>query len=170
MFHLTNWSGQIRICRPLTVNDPSMYIQPLPGGSGQFLSTDSHAQFVYSTGNLAHTKGKGINTMRSPRTPSRTITFAKVLTAISALLLYYLPHEDLIKLFNLFFSSYCQNSKLLLNYNQAPFVFWMCLTYFYIDYSFSFSNLLCLLFSLSLHFCCKRWECFLYTIPFLSVR
>ncbi|KAI4806778.1 hypothetical protein KUCAC02_017577 [Chaenocephalus aceratus] len=27
--------------------------------------------------NLAHTKGKGINTMRSPRTPSRTITFAK---------------------------------------------------------------------------------------------
>ncbi|XP_010765919.1 myosin-IIIa [Notothenia coriiceps] len=30
------------------------------------------------TGNLAHTKGKGINTMRSPRTPSRTITFAKM--------------------------------------------------------------------------------------------
>ncbi|XP_070842279.1 myosin-IIIa isoform X2 [Chaetodon trifascialis] len=29
------------------------------------------------TGNLAHTKGKGINTMRSPRTPTRTITFAK---------------------------------------------------------------------------------------------
>ncbi|KAK2859682.1 hypothetical protein Q5P01_004302 [Channa striata] len=30
------------------------------------------------TGNLAHTKGKGINTMRSPRTPTRTITFAKM--------------------------------------------------------------------------------------------
>ncbi|TKS87457.1 Myosin-IIIa [Collichthys lucidus] len=29
------------------------------------------------TGNLAHTKGKGINTMRSPRTPTRTITLAK---------------------------------------------------------------------------------------------
>ncbi|XP_040921899.1 myosin-IIIa [Toxotes jaculatrix] len=29
------------------------------------------------TGNLAHTKGKGINTLRSPRTPTRTITFAK---------------------------------------------------------------------------------------------
>ncbi|XP_078137393.1 myosin-IIIa [Sander vitreus] len=29
------------------------------------------------TGNLAHTKGKGKNTMRSPRTPTRTITFAK---------------------------------------------------------------------------------------------
>ncbi|XP_075903749.1 myosin-IIIa [Nelusetta ayraudi] len=29
------------------------------------------------TGNLAHTKGKGINTMRNPRTPTRTITFAK---------------------------------------------------------------------------------------------
>nr|XP_046227777.1 myosin-IIIa isoform X2 [Scatophagus argus] len=29
------------------------------------------------TGNLAHTKGKGINTMRTPRTPTRTITFAK---------------------------------------------------------------------------------------------
>ncbi|XP_029314001.1 LOW QUALITY PROTEIN: myosin-IIIa [Cottoperca gobio] len=29
------------------------------------------------TGNLAHTKGKGINTMCRPRTPSRTITFAK---------------------------------------------------------------------------------------------
>ncbi|XP_039983497.1 myosin-IIIa [Xiphias gladius] len=29
------------------------------------------------TGNLAHTKGKGINTMRSLRTPTRTITFAK---------------------------------------------------------------------------------------------
>lgn len=34
--------------------------------------------FVYFPGNLAHTKGKGINTMRSPRTPARTITFAKV--------------------------------------------------------------------------------------------
>lgn len=52
--------------------------------------TDSHPPFVYFTGNLAHTKGKGINTMRSPRTPTRTITFAKVLTALSALLLYYL--------------------------------------------------------------------------------
>ncbi|XP_067343074.1 myosin-IIIa isoform X1 [Channa argus] len=30
------------------------------------------------TGNLAHTKGKGINTMPSPRTPTRTITFAKM--------------------------------------------------------------------------------------------
>uniref|UniRef100_A0A672FP73 non-specific serine/threonine protein kinase n=1 Tax=Salarias fasciatus TaxID=181472 RepID=A0A672FP73_SALFA len=30
------------------------------------------------TGNLAHTKGKGVNTMRSPRTPTRTITFAKM--------------------------------------------------------------------------------------------
>ncbi|XP_032359244.1 myosin-IIIa isoform X7 [Etheostoma spectabile] len=30
------------------------------------------------TGNLAHTKGKGKNTMRSPRTPTRTITFAKM--------------------------------------------------------------------------------------------
>ncbi|XP_038587407.1 myosin-IIIa [Micropterus salmoides] len=29
------------------------------------------------TGNLAHTKGKGINTMRSSRTPTRTITLAK---------------------------------------------------------------------------------------------
>ncbi|XP_054862948.1 myosin-IIIa isoform X4 [Amphiprion ocellaris] len=29
------------------------------------------------TGNLAHTKGKGVNTMRTPRTPTRTITFAK---------------------------------------------------------------------------------------------
>ncbi|XP_026218983.1 myosin-IIIa isoform X1 [Anabas testudineus] len=39
------------------------------------------------TGNLAHTKGKGINTMRSPRTPTRTITFAKmgVLTLYSSL-------------------------------------------------------------------------------------
>ncbi|XP_037613510.1 myosin-IIIa isoform X1 [Sebastes umbrosus] len=38
------------------------------------------------TGNLAHTKGKGINTMRSPRTPTRTITFAKmgVLTLYSS--------------------------------------------------------------------------------------
>lgn len=33
---------------------------------------------VYFTGNLAHTKGKGINTMRGPRTPTRTITLAKV--------------------------------------------------------------------------------------------
>uniref|UniRef100_A0A665X661 non-specific serine/threonine protein kinase n=1 Tax=Echeneis naucrates TaxID=173247 RepID=A0A665X661_ECHNA len=33
------------------------------------------------TGNLAHTKGKGINTMHT-RTPTRTITFAKVLTAL----------------------------------------------------------------------------------------
>ncbi|XP_034717445.1 myosin-IIIa isoform X3 [Etheostoma cragini] len=30
------------------------------------------------TGNLAHTKGKGKNTMRSPQTPTRTITFAKM--------------------------------------------------------------------------------------------
>ncbi|XP_061876951.1 myosin-IIIa isoform X1 [Entelurus aequoreus] len=30
------------------------------------------------TGNLAHTKGKSINTLRSPRTPTRTITFAKM--------------------------------------------------------------------------------------------
>ncbi|XP_008301022.1 myosin-IIIa [Stegastes partitus] len=38
------------------------------------------------TGNLAHTKGKGINTMRTPRTPTRTITFAKmgVLTLYSS--------------------------------------------------------------------------------------
>ncbi|XP_039645365.1 myosin-IIIa isoform X9 [Perca fluviatilis] len=38
------------------------------------------------TGNLAHTKGKGKNTMRSPRTPTRTITFAKmgVLTLYSS--------------------------------------------------------------------------------------
>uniref|UniRef100_A0A4W6DVD6 non-specific serine/threonine protein kinase n=1 Tax=Lates calcarifer TaxID=8187 RepID=A0A4W6DVD6_LATCA len=47
------------------------------------------------TGNLAHTKGKGINTMRSPRTPTRTITFAKVLTALSALSLYCLLHQEL---------------------------------------------------------------------------
>ena len=57
--------------------------------------TDSHPLFVYLTGNLAHTKGKAINTMRSPRTPTRTITFAKVLTALSALSLYYLPHREL---------------------------------------------------------------------------
>lgn len=37
--------------------------------------------FVCFQGNLAHTKGKGINTMRNPRTPTRTITFAKVLSA-----------------------------------------------------------------------------------------
>ncbi|XP_029002637.1 myosin-IIIa isoform X2 [Betta splendens] len=38
------------------------------------------------TGNLAHTKGKGINTIRSPRTQTRTITFAKmgVLTLYSS--------------------------------------------------------------------------------------
>ncbi|XP_044032781.1 myosin-IIIa isoform X2 [Siniperca chuatsi] len=38
------------------------------------------------TGNLAHTKGKGINTMHSSRTPTRTITFAKmgVLTLYSS--------------------------------------------------------------------------------------
>ncbi|XP_063339367.1 myosin-IIIa isoform X2 [Pelmatolapia mariae] len=30
------------------------------------------------TGNLAHTKGKGINTIRSPRTPTRTVTLAKM--------------------------------------------------------------------------------------------
>ncbi|XP_071751510.2 myosin-IIIa [Centroberyx gerrardi] len=30
------------------------------------------------TGNLAHTKGKGINTIRCPRTPTRTINFAKM--------------------------------------------------------------------------------------------
>ncbi|XP_073344654.1 myosin-IIIa isoform X2 [Pagrus major] len=38
------------------------------------------------TGNLAHTKGKGVNTLRSPRTPTRTITFAKmgVLTLYSS--------------------------------------------------------------------------------------
>ncbi|XP_077410184.1 myosin-IIIa isoform X3 [Vanacampus margaritifer] len=30
------------------------------------------------TGNLAHTKGKGINTLLSPRTPTRTLTFAKM--------------------------------------------------------------------------------------------
>ncbi|XP_037550372.1 myosin-IIIa [Nematolebias whitei] len=29
------------------------------------------------TGNLAHTKGKGMNTMRTPRTPTRTMTLAK---------------------------------------------------------------------------------------------
>ncbi|XP_026148072.1 myosin-IIIa [Mastacembelus armatus] len=29
------------------------------------------------TGNLAHTKGKGINTMHSPQTPTRTVTLAK---------------------------------------------------------------------------------------------
>uniref|UniRef100_A0A3Q3F2H5 non-specific serine/threonine protein kinase n=1 Tax=Labrus bergylta TaxID=56723 RepID=A0A3Q3F2H5_9LABR len=44
------------------------------------------------TGNLAHTKGKGINTLR---TPSRTITFAKVLRALTALSLYYLLHHEL---------------------------------------------------------------------------
>lgn len=55
----------------------------------------TNSPFVYFTGNLAHTKGKGINTMRSPRTPTRTITFAKVLTALSALLLYYLLHQVL---------------------------------------------------------------------------
>lgn len=59
------------------------------------LLTDSHPLFVYFSGNLAHTKGKGINTLRSPRTPTRTITFAKVLTALSALSLYYLPHQEL---------------------------------------------------------------------------
>ncbi|XP_054621198.1 myosin-IIIa isoform X2 [Dunckerocampus dactyliophorus] len=38
------------------------------------------------TGNLAHTKGKGINTLCTPRTPTRTITFAKmgVLTLYSS--------------------------------------------------------------------------------------
>nr|XP_057916582.1 myosin-IIIa isoform X2 [Doryrhamphus excisus] len=38
------------------------------------------------TGNLAHTKGKGINTLCCPRTPTRTITFAKmgVLTLYSS--------------------------------------------------------------------------------------
>ncbi|PWA18074.1 hypothetical protein CCH79_00004002 [Gambusia affinis] len=30
------------------------------------------------TGNLAHTKGKGVNTLRGPRTPTRTITLAKI--------------------------------------------------------------------------------------------
>ncbi|XP_068603891.1 myosin-IIIa [Brachionichthys hirsutus] len=30
------------------------------------------------TGNLAQTKGKGVNTMRGPRTPTRTVTFAKL--------------------------------------------------------------------------------------------
>ncbi|XP_034022241.1 myosin-IIIa isoform X1 [Thalassophryne amazonica] len=30
------------------------------------------------TGNLAHTKGKGINTICSPQTPTRTVTFAKM--------------------------------------------------------------------------------------------
>ncbi|RVE58585.1 hypothetical protein OJAV_G00195820 [Oryzias javanicus] len=30
------------------------------------------------TGNLAHTKGKGVNTMGGPRTPNRTMTFAKM--------------------------------------------------------------------------------------------
>uniref|UniRef100_A0A087XQA4 non-specific serine/threonine protein kinase n=1 Tax=Poecilia formosa TaxID=48698 RepID=A0A087XQA4_POEFO len=29
------------------------------------------------TGNLAHTKGKGVNTLRGPRTPTRTVTLAK---------------------------------------------------------------------------------------------
>ncbi|XP_037828976.1 myosin-IIIa isoform X2 [Kryptolebias marmoratus] len=38
------------------------------------------------TGNLAHTKGKGANTMRTPRTPTRTMTLAKmgVLTLYSS--------------------------------------------------------------------------------------
>ncbi|XP_024910277.1 myosin-IIIa isoform X5 [Cynoglossus semilaevis] len=30
------------------------------------------------TGNLAHTKGKGVNAMRGPRTPTRTVQFAKM--------------------------------------------------------------------------------------------
>lgn len=47
--------------------------------------------FVCSPGNLAHTKGKGINTMRNPRTPTRTITFAKVLpAALSIVVLLYI--------------------------------------------------------------------------------
>ncbi|XP_069552553.1 myosin-IIIa isoform X1 [Brachyistius frenatus] len=42
------------------------------------------------TGNLAHTKGKVINTLRSPRTTTRTITFAKmgVLTFYSSFSFY----------------------------------------------------------------------------------
>ncbi|XP_070409343.1 myosin-IIIa isoform X1 [Nothobranchius furzeri] len=38
------------------------------------------------TGNLAHTKGKGVNTTRAPRTPTRTMTLAKmgVLTLYSS--------------------------------------------------------------------------------------
>ncbi len=77
--------------------------------------------------------------MRSPRTPTRTITFAKVLTALSALSLYYLLYQELApeKLFIYFFPPYSryQSQKNLLNYNSAPLVS----TVFF--YSFSVTQL-----------------------------
>lgn len=124
--------------------------------------TDSHPLFVYFTGNLAHTKGKGINTMRSPRTPTRTITFAKVLTALCALSLYYPPHQELpLKSCSIYFFSFCSHyysQNPLLNYNSAS----LASTVFFIstlsllpnyNYSFSYSYLFCLLFSSSLCLC-----------------
>lgn len=68
--------------------------------------------FVYFPGNLAHTKGKGINTMRSPRTPTRTITFAKV-HLLSCCTIFDIQHlfRNLIYLFfPLNYTSPCINT------------------------------------------------------------
>lgn len=103
----------------------------------------TNSPFVYFTGNLAHTKGKGINTMRSPRTPTRTITFAKVLTALSALLLYYLLHQVLpLKFVQSIFSLLTPTKKTLLNYGSpslASTVFFISTVFFFLpncNYSF----------------------------------
>lgn len=97
-------------------------VSPVDGS----LLTDPHPLFVYFIGNLAHTKGKGINTMRSLRTPTRTITFAKVLTALSALSLYNLLHVELpLGSFSICSPpSYCHYhcQELLLNYNSSSLV------------------------------------------------
>lgn len=110
--------------------------------------------FVYFAGNLAHTKGKGVNTLRSPRTPTRTITFAKVLTAPPVLPLYYLLHpETSPEKLSIFFTS------LLLN-NSSPSlcvdsVFHFC-SFVNCNYSFFCSYLVLspfVLLSLSLCLC-----------------
>lgn len=117
----------------------------------------TNSPFVYFTGNLAHTKGKGINTMRSPRTPTRTITFAKVLTALSALLLYYLLHQVLpLKFVQSIFSLLTPTKKTLLNYGSpslASTVFFIStVCFFFYPTVITASSVLFVLLSPSLHF------------------
>lgn len=110
----------------------------------------------YFAGNLAHTKGKGVNTLRSPRTPTRTITFAKVPTAPSASRLYYLLHRETSpEKLSIFFSlPYSKNHSWttvhLLFVSTVFFISALLLTVMIVS---SVLTLFCLLLSSSLSLC-----------------
>lgn len=110
----------------------------------------------YFAGNLAHTKGKGVNTLRSPRTPTRTITFAKVPTAPSASRLYYLLHRETSpEKLSIFFSlPYSKNHSWitvhLLFVSTVFFISALLLTVIIVS---SVLTLFCLLLSSSLSLC-----------------